>query len=164
MQDLPREISDYIIGYLDYRFVIRYSFIPLIQRYLQDLDLGLGVSLERAYSLNNYNYLHYDDVARKQASQVPISDKWLLNDILHRYSGPAVTELHSNGKPKLEIYYSYGQIHRIGGPAYITYYDSGQPYRCWWGQNGISIRDNGQPTFEEYDINGNMVKSSIFEH
>lgn len=158
MQDLPREISDYIIGYLDYRFVIKYSFIPLIRRYLRDF----GGSLERAYSLNNYNYLHYDDVARKQASQVPISDKWLLNGILHRYSGPAVTELHSNGKPKLEIYYQYGQIHRIGGPAYIIYYDSGQPYRCWWGQHGISIRDRDQPTFEEYDTDGIMVKSSIY--
>ena len=154
MQGLPVEISDMIIGYLGYEFTSKYRYIPLLKQYIAKLP-----NYERAYSLNNYKYLHYNDPAIRKARTC--SSNWKLNGVPHRYDGPAITEYHDNGNPKLEIYYSHGVIHRDNGPAYITYYEDGQIYRCWWGQNGYSYRSDGQPTFEEYK-DGSLVKASLF--
>lgn len=158
MQELPKEISDLIMGYLDYKFVIRYKYLLLVKEYL----LKMGSHYERAYSLNRYKYLHFDDPARKAALGMPPGVNWTLDGLLHRYDGPAMVESYSNGRAKLEIYYQHGMIHRLGSPAYITYYEDGMPYRCWWGKNGCSTREDGRPTFEEYSIEGKLVKTSIF--
>ena len=150
------EISDMIVGYLGYEFTIRYSSIPLLQQYIAKLSPGL----ERAYSLNSYKYLHFDDPSRRLL--IPVETKWELDGKLHRYDGPAIMEFHSNGNRKLEIYYQHGLIHRPIGPAYITYHENGQVHRCWWGTGGCSYRAGAQPTFEEYDDANNLVKFATY--
>lgn len=157
LTSLPKELTDLIMGYFDYEFMIRYSYVPLVKRYLIDL----GHYYERAYSLNNYKYLHYTDPACKIAPKMSIDVDWTLKNKLHRYDGPAVTTLHENGNRKLEIYYWYGMIHRKSGPAYIVYHDNGAPYRLWWGEKGNTFRPDGLPNFEQYDRDGKLVGTSI---
>jgi hypothetical protein len=156
LTSLPKELTDLIMGYFDYEFIIRYSYLPLVKQYINSI-----CNYERAYSLNNYKYLHYNDPACKIAPKIAADVDWMSLGILHRYDGPAVTSFYENGNPKLVIYYHWGAIHRKSGPAYIVYHENGVPYRQWWGRRGYTWRPDGLPNFEQYDEDGKLISTSI---
>ena len=82
------------------------------------------------------------------------SEKWLLNDKLHREDGPAWIEYDKNGKVVEERWYLNGIRHRENGPAYIKY-KGGAVLQEQWVINGDLHREDG-PAWIKYQ-NGKAV-------
>jgi len=81
--------------------------------------------------INKPDIEYYDNGQKK-------SERWYLNDKLHREDGPAIQHWYENGQKKSKRWWLNGKQHREDGPAYQDWYDNGQKNSERWWLNDIN--------------------------
>ena len=70
------------------------------------------------------------------------SERWYLNDKLHREDGPAYQRWHKDGQKEYERWWLNGKRHRENGPARQYWYSNGQKkYENWFLNNILYSRE-----------------------
>lgn len=85
-----------------------------------------------------------------------------LNLTFHRKGAPAVYEFDDKGNVFTEDYYINGEKHREDGPASIEYFDNGVVFLEEWYFKNKRHRDNGRPAVIEYDAKGNPTREEYW--
>ena len=61
------------------------------------------------------------------------SERWFVNDRLHRTDGPAIIHYYPTGEVKFADWFLNGRFHRVCGPAEVSYSICGKTqYISWW--------------------------------
>lgn len=173
MEALPLELVSLILSNVNIESLLNFSLVSA-NYYLEAKRI---LNLEVAYYPNSnivqskkwYDKKGNSRVIVYNKNNIKQLEKWFNQyDVLHRLTGPAYQNWHTNGKEKgqkiCQAWYKDGKRHRLDGPTIQRWYNNGQKEReAWYIDDRLHRLDgpadqywyeNGQIEYEKWYKNG----------